>query len=157
MKKIILSIFLLVYCAPAFAQIDTTAFIKRIPPDTSKLKMNMDAVYDRPFLQMGKVPVSVGGYLEANSSYFQTDGVTEGLSFQIPRLTIFMSSTIKKRIKSYTFTIGQTLSSLVTTHTTRQSHIRSTANTAIISRCRHDGNPTHHHTTAYRHSCLYTR
>ncbi len=62
----------------------------------------MDAVYDRPFLQMGKVPVSVGGYLEANSSYFQTDGVTDGLSFQIPRLTIFMSSKIKKRIKFLT-------------------------------------------------------
>lgn len=102
MKKFVLSFFLLACCASSFAQADTSAFIKRIPPDTSKLKMNMDAVYDRPFLQMGKVPVSVGGYLEANSSYFQTDGVTDGLSFQIPRLTIFMSSTIKKRIKFLT-------------------------------------------------------
>jgi len=48
---------------------------------------------------MGKVPVSVGGYVEANSSYFGTDGVSEGLSFQIPRITIFLSSTIQKRIK----------------------------------------------------------
>jgi hypothetical protein len=79
-----------------------SSFVKRIPQDTGKLKMNMDAVYNRPFLQMGKMPVSVGGYLEANSSYFGTDGVTEGLSFQIPRLTVFMASTIKKRIKFLT-------------------------------------------------------
>lgn len=58
----------------------------------------MDAVYNRPFLQAGKMPVSLGGYLETNSSYFQTDGVTDGLSFQIPRLTVFMASTIKDRI-----------------------------------------------------------
>lgn len=81
-----------------FSQKDSS-FIKRTPADTSKLKMNMDAVYNRPFLTAGKFPVAVGGYLEANSSYFGTDGVTEGLSFQIPRLTLFISSTIKKRIK----------------------------------------------------------
>lgn len=80
------------------AQTDTT-FLKRVKTDTSNMKMNMDAVYNRPFLQMGKLPVSVGGYLEAHSSYFSTDGVSEGLSFQIPRMTIFLSSTIKKRIK----------------------------------------------------------
>jgi hypothetical protein len=80
------------------SQTDSTLF-KRTPSDTSKLKMNMDAVYNRPFLTMGKFPVSVGGYVEANSSYFGTDGITEGLSFQIPRLTLFISSTIKKRIK----------------------------------------------------------
>lgn len=78
------------------AQTDTS-FVKRISPDTSK--MNMDAVYNRPFLQFGKAPVSLGGYVEANSSYFATDGVTEGLSFQLPRLTVFISSSIKNRIK----------------------------------------------------------
>ena len=84
-----------------FAQQDSGFFVK-VPADTSKLAMNMDAVYNRPFLQMGKAPVSVGGYLEANSSYFQTDGITEGLSFQVPRLTIFMASSIKNRIKFLT-------------------------------------------------------
>ncbi len=97
MKKALFFI-LLVTILKLSAQTDTT-FIKRIPTDTSQMKMNMDAVYNRPFLQMGKLPVSIGGYLEANSSYFATDGVTEGLSFQIPRMTIFLSSTIKKRIK----------------------------------------------------------
>lgn len=59
----------------------------------------MDAVYNRPFLQMGKIPVALGGYVEANSNYMVTNGKTEGLSFQMRRLTIFMSSTIGKRIK----------------------------------------------------------
>ncbi len=97
MKKIIFLI-LIFTGRQFFAQTDSS-FVKRAPADTSKLKMNMDAVYNRPFLTMGKFPVAVGGYVEANSSYFGTDGVTEGLSFQIPRLTIFLSSSIKKRIK----------------------------------------------------------
>lgn len=61
--------------------------------------LNMDAVYRRPFLRTGSLPVSLGGYVEANSSYFSTDGVSEGLSFQLPRLTIFVSSAISQRIK----------------------------------------------------------
>lgn len=97
MKKALLLILLFINL-PFFAQTDSS-FVKRTPADTSKLKMNMDAVYNRPFLTMGKFPVAVGGYVEANSSYFGTDGLTEGLSFQIPRLTIFLSSSIKKRIK----------------------------------------------------------
>lgn len=97
MKKIavLLSLFIAI---SSYSQQDTT-LVKRITQDTSKLKMNMDAVYNRPFMQAGKFPVALGGYLEANSSYFGTDGVTEGLSFQLPRLTLFMSSTIKRRIK----------------------------------------------------------
>jgi len=71
------------------------------PQDTS-LVLSMDAVYNRPFLEMGKFPIAIGGYLEANSDYFVTDGITEGLSFRMQRLTIFMSSTIKQRIKFLT-------------------------------------------------------
>jgi hypothetical protein len=41
----------------------------------------------------------LGGYLEANSIYSSQDGVSEGLSFQARRLTLFMSATISKRIK----------------------------------------------------------
>lgn len=98
MKKTLQLILLSIIAVSASAQEDTTLF-KRIPADSSKLAMNMDAVYNRPFLQVGKFPVSLGGYVEANSSYFQTDGVTEGLSFQLPRLTIFVASSIKNRIK----------------------------------------------------------
>lgn len=101
MKYIYLSVLFVMLAIPVCAQSDS-AFFSRVPKDTPGVKMNMDAVYNRPFLQAGKLPVSVGGYLEANSSYFGTDGVTEGLSFQLPRLTVFMSSTIRKRIKFLT-------------------------------------------------------
>lgn len=76
-----------------------SAWAQDVEPDTTKMVMNMDAVYTRPFMALGKTPVAVGGYVEANTSYFATDGVTEGLSFQMRRLTLFMSSTITKNIK----------------------------------------------------------
>lgn len=85
----------------SFAQKDS-AFVKRIPADSSKLNMNIDAVYTRPFLQMGKLPVALGGYIEVNTNYSGTDGVNEGFSFQFRRLTMFMSSTITKKIKFLT-------------------------------------------------------
>ncbi len=96
--KIRLSIFLLLCCLFLQAQQDS-AFFKRVPADTAKQKMNMDAVYNRPFLQAGKLPIALGGYLEANSSYFVTDGISDGLSFQLPRLTLFVSSTLTHRLK----------------------------------------------------------
>ncbi|MEX2569131.1 MAG: hypothetical protein WD431_24520, partial [Cyclobacteriaceae bacterium] len=33
--------------------------------DTSKLTLNMDAVYNRPFLEADKMPIAIGGYVEA--------------------------------------------------------------------------------------------
>lgn len=81
-----------------FSQKDTSV-IKHIPMDTVKPKLNMDAVYNRPFLTVGKLPVAIGGYLEANTQYSGTDGVTEGFSFQMRRMTLFVSSTIAKKIK----------------------------------------------------------
>lgn len=76
-----------------------TSLIKRIPIDTIKPKLNMDAIYNRPFLTAGKLPVAIGGYLEANTQYAGTDGVAEGFSFQMRRMTLFVSSTITKKIK----------------------------------------------------------
>lgn len=75
------------------------SLVSRIPTDTSTTSMNMDAAYNRPFLTVNKMPVALGGYLEANSFYSSEDGVSEGLSFQARRLTVFMSATITKRIK----------------------------------------------------------
>jgi hypothetical protein len=89
---------LLVVVINSVAQKDSS-FVKRVPADTSKMKMNLDAIYNRPFLQMGKLPVALGGYMEVNTNYSGTDGITEGLSFQFRRLTMFMSSTITKKIK----------------------------------------------------------
>jgi hypothetical protein len=80
------------------AQVDSTLF-KRVSRDTTKLLLNMDAVYTRPFLSVGKTPVSVGGYVEANWQHLGTDGVSEGHQFQMRRLTLFIASGISKRIK----------------------------------------------------------
>ena len=80
------------------AQIDST-LLKRVPVDTSKNLMNMDAVYNRPFLQVGKLPVSVGGYIEADYGYIGEDGVTDGHSFRVPRMTLFVASSIHRKIK----------------------------------------------------------
>lgn len=84
----------------AFAELfhrDST--IRKGKQEQGVLKLNMDATYDRPFLTANKVPLSVGGYLEANSQYMQTDGITDGLSFQMRRMTLFFASSINRRIK----------------------------------------------------------
>ncbi|MEZ4939922.1 MAG: hypothetical protein R3D58_03580 [Saprospiraceae bacterium] len=70
-------------------------------PDTTQ-PLNMDAVYTRPFLQLGKTPVAFGGYVEAHSAWFSEDGISDGLSFQLPRLTIFAASGITRSIKFLT-------------------------------------------------------
>lgn len=75
---------------------------KQAPKDSLVITLNMDAVYNRPFLQSGKSPIAIGGYVEVNSDYAVTDGITEGLSFHMQRLTLFMSTTIKQRIKFLT-------------------------------------------------------
>ena len=81
------------------AQTDTIKIFKQIPADTSVHKLNMDAVYNRPFLSATKLPIAIGGYAEANTQYTQTDGVSDGFSFQFRRMSIFLSSTIAKKIK----------------------------------------------------------
>lgn len=94
--------FLLFFCSSFFcyAQIQTdTSKLIRTLPDTSKAQMNMDAVYNRPFLKYGKMPVAIGGYMEANTLYAATDGISEGFSFQMRRLTLFVSSSIHSKIK----------------------------------------------------------
>ncbi len=96
--KSFLSIAFLLMVVPTLAQKDST-LVRRLKPDTAKLLLNMDAVYNRPFLQMGKTPIAIGGYLEANSQYLVTQGVTEGLSFQLRRLTLFFASSISRKIK----------------------------------------------------------
>lgn len=94
---------LLLFLIPGFlASQVTDSSLVNVPPDTTNDQMNMDAVYNRPFLMINKVPVAVGGYLETNTLYRSVDGISEGLSFQGRRLTIFMSSSIANRIKFLT-------------------------------------------------------
>jgi hypothetical protein len=85
-------------CLTALAQIDP-ALLKQNLKDSLKQSMNMDAVFNRPFMDVGKFPVSVGGYMEVNWQHIGTDGVSEGHQFQFRRLTLFVSSTISKRLK----------------------------------------------------------
>lgn len=80
------------------AQINVTQ-LPRISVDTTKQKLNMDATYNRPFLGLEKLPVSVGGYAEINWQHIGTEGVSEGHQFQMRRMTLFVSSTISKKIK----------------------------------------------------------
>ena len=100
--KAILPALLLLLALPAFGQNETPqVLLQRQEADTS-IQLNMDAVYNRPFLQMGRMPVALGGYVEANTAWFSEDDVSEGLSFQLPRLTLFASSTITRCIKFLT-------------------------------------------------------
>lgn len=101
MKKFNILILIMLFTKAGFAQIDPE--LLRAPvKDTSAIKLNMDAVYDRPFLQIGKLPVALGGYAEANYQYLGEDGISEGHQFQMRRLTLFVSSSIAKRIKFLT-------------------------------------------------------
>src|SRR5436190_6075713 len=97
MKKYV-TLFLLVLASSAVAQIDPS-LLRRVKPDTSKMLLNMDAIYNRPFLAVGKTPVALGGYVEANWQHLGTNGITEGHQFQMRRLTLFIASGISKRIK----------------------------------------------------------
>lgn len=98
MKKLIVLLIITLLANNVFAQIDPE-LLRNPERDSARIKLNMDAVYDRPFLQAGKLPVALGGYAEANYQYLGVDGITEGHQFQMRRLTLFVSSSIAKRIK----------------------------------------------------------
>jgi hypothetical protein len=101
MKRFYLFIIAAILANGVKAQIDPE--LLRTPGQTNDtLKMNMDAVYNRPFIQVGKLPVAMGGYMEANYQYLGENGITEGHQFQMRRLTLFVSSSIAKRMKFLT-------------------------------------------------------
>ncbi|RMG17425.1 MAG: hypothetical protein D6730_24085 [Bacteroidetes bacterium] len=96
------TVFILWCClcsAALHAQVDSTLFVRAERDSAFQNNMNLDAVYNRPFLQLGKLPVTVGGYVEADYQYMGEDGITEGHSFRIPRMTLFVASSIHRRIK----------------------------------------------------------
>ena len=100
MKQFFISLLIIVSFS-AGAQIDPE--LLRNPEQTNdSLKMNMDAVYNRPFIKAEKLPVAIGGYMEANYQYLGQDGVTEGHQFQMRRLTLFISSSLARRMKFLT-------------------------------------------------------
>jgi len=85
----------------AKSQIDPE-LLRKPETDTGSLKMNMDAVYDRPFIKVGKLPVALGGYVEANYQYLSENGISGGNQFQMRRLTLFIASSIAQRVKFLT-------------------------------------------------------
>lgn len=98
---LLFSLTFLLLCSPvvsSHAQ-DSTKVWNHTKADSSKQALNMDAVYNRPFLTTNKLPVAVGGYIEANTQYETIDGANDGLHFQMRRMTLFFSSTIAKKIK----------------------------------------------------------
>lgn len=80
------------------AQTDSLPPITKSSDSTATL-LNMDAAYNRPFLKFEKIPIAIGGYLEAHGEYAGTDGISEGLSFALPRMTVFLASSLHRRIK----------------------------------------------------------
>ena len=83
----------------AFAQIDSTLLAPSAKADTGKHILSMDAMYNRPFLKLGKMPVSIGGYIESDYQYTSTSGISVGNQFQFRRFSLFVASTISKHIK----------------------------------------------------------
>jgi hypothetical protein len=101
MKKFAAITITILFFVKGNAQIDPE-LLRSPQKDTGNLTMNMDAVYNRPFMNVGKLPVALGGYAEANYQYLAEDGVSEGHQFQMRRLTLFVSSSISQRIKFLT-------------------------------------------------------
>jgi hypothetical protein len=101
MKPLILLVLAIALAGRSQAQIDSE--LLRNPGKTSdSLKLNMDAIYSRPFVQVGKLPVALGGYMEANYQYLGENGIIEGHQFQMRRVSIFISSSIARRMKFLT-------------------------------------------------------
>ena len=82
----------------AQAQIDSSLLVTTSIKDTTNT-LTMDAVYNRPFLKMGKTPVSIGGYIESNWQHVSTSGISVGDQFQFRRFSLFVASTISKKVK----------------------------------------------------------
>lgn len=95
---LLIQLFAFLFAANSYAQIDPS-LLKRIPKDTVNQVLNMDALYNRPALNINKTPISIGGYFEANWQHLTTDGVSEGHQFQARRLSLFIASAISKRVK----------------------------------------------------------
>lgn len=98
MRRVVLIGALLLSAAFAAAQIDSTLLRAAPSVGADSTRMNLDAIYARPFLQLGRSPVNFGGYLEAKAERLGTDGVSDGTQFQMQRLTLFVASAINERI-----------------------------------------------------------
>lgn len=63
---------------------------------------NLEAIFNRPFIykaQGGASSASIGGYVEGNTNYFTTDGISDGYSMELRRFNIFLFASVHERIK----------------------------------------------------------
>lgn len=98
-KILFITLLLSLYYTIGYGQIDSD-LIRKAEPDTSlNALMNMDATHNRPFMGIGKSPVALGGYMEANWQYLSKEGVSDGHQFQFRRFTLFTAATITERVK----------------------------------------------------------
>jgi len=98
MKKLLITLFIGFLSQQALAQVDQS-LLKDDRSDSLENAMNMDALSNRIYATSSSSPVSIGGYLEADYKYIGEDGLTEGHTFRIPRVTLFVTSSISSRIK----------------------------------------------------------
>ena len=102
--KNIITVVLLLSSLVTLAQEDSIKSINRIillGADSSSISTitNQDAIYNRPFINIGKTKTAVGGYLEGNTNYFSEDGVSDGFSMEMRRFNIFLYSQIGNKIR----------------------------------------------------------
>jgi hypothetical protein len=71
-----------------------------LPPRAPKSDSGLvqDGVYNRPFIT-SVARTSIGGYVEGNTNYSNTDGVSEGFSAQLRRFNIFLFSSLGPRLR----------------------------------------------------------
>lgn len=81
-------------CVSAFMLVTAAALCQ-----SDSVKTSQDAIYDRPFIYIGKTNTAIGGYVEGNTNYFSENGVSEGFSMELRRFNIFLYSNIHSRIK----------------------------------------------------------
>lgn len=80
------------------AQIDSS-LLKKSAVSTTAKSLNMDAIYNRPFVLGTQQHVSLGGYVEGNWQHMANYGVSLGNQFQFRRLSLFMASSLARHIK----------------------------------------------------------
>ncbi len=100
MKKLAFTtLTLLLMISNVRAQIDQSLLKETQKSDSLKNALNMDAVQNRIYVTSPNTPVSIGGYIEGDYKYIGEDGLTEGHTFSVPRVTLLISSSIHSRIK----------------------------------------------------------
>ena len=97
--KYVLTFLFLAGASCAYSQFE---FNPETPNDTVGTIANQENVYQRPFVlkgTAGKFSTALGGYMEANTNYFVTDGVGDGFSMEFRRFNIFVYSSVADRIR----------------------------------------------------------